>query len=253
MIHLGLLYSVIVNVNDATVGNTPDAGANFSLSLLDRAVFSINDVPFQEGGAAQSFTVTAIDPITSAATATVNYATANGTAIAGFDYTAQNGVLTFGTGTNTRTISIPITDDTLYEPTNETFSVNLSNASSNAAISDGFGLGTIIDNDLAVGLSVRDSQVLEGNSGNTSLIFQVDLSGASGQTVTVNYTVIDGSATTADNDYAVASGTLSFNPGRTANTIAITVKGDTKTELNETLTLTLSNAVGAGITKNTAT
>jgi Ca2+-binding RTX toxin-like protein len=85
------------------------------------------------------------------------------------------------------------------------------------------------------------------------LLFQVDLSAASGQAVTVNYSVSDGTATTANNDYVATSGTVSFNPGLTSNTLAITVIGDTVKESNENLVLTLSNAVGAVITKGTAT
>ena len=58
---------------------------------------------------------------------TVNFATANGTAIAGSDYVAAAGVLTFPPGTATQTIAVNITPDLAIEP-NETFLVNLSGA-----------------------------------------------------------------------------------------------------------------------------
>ena len=76
---------------------------------------------------------------------TVNYATADGTAVAGSDYTATSGTLTFAPGVTSETIRVPILDDTVYEP-NETFTVNLSNPVG-ATITDGQGVATIQDND----------------------------------------------------------------------------------------------------------
>ena len=51
---------------------------------------------------------------------TVNYATANGTATAGADYTATSGTLSFADGQASRTISVPVLEDTLVEGS-ETF------------------------------------------------------------------------------------------------------------------------------------
>jgi len=54
------------------------------------------------------------------AAVTVDYATANGTATAGLDYTATNGTLTFAAGETNQTVTVPILNDGLVEPT-ETF------------------------------------------------------------------------------------------------------------------------------------
>jgi len=76
---------------------------------------------------------------------TVQYATSDGSAVAGADYTAQSGTLTFNVGVTSQTISIPILDDSVVEG-DETFTVQLSNAA-------GAGLGlnvvtvTITDDD----------------------------------------------------------------------------------------------------------
>src|SRR5207249_2930701 len=78
-------------------------------------------------------------------TVTVNYATANGTATAGSDYTATSGSLTFAAGTTTRTVSVTTLGDTIPEA-NETFVVNLTSPT-NATIGDVQGIGTIQDND----------------------------------------------------------------------------------------------------------
>ena len=56
----------------------------------------------------------------------VDFTTADGTALAGSDYTATCGTLTFAPGETTRTILVPTLDDAVAEPT-ETFTVNLSN------------------------------------------------------------------------------------------------------------------------------
>jgi hypothetical protein len=77
---------------------------------------------------------------------TVNYATANGTASAGADYTAVSGTLSFAVAELSKPVTVPLLDDTLYEG-NENFFINLSGASGAATIADGQGAGTIIDND----------------------------------------------------------------------------------------------------------
>ena len=74
---------------------------------------------------------------------TVNYDTANGTAIAGSDYSATQGRLTFAPGQTSKSITVSILADARDEPT-ETFFVRLSNAI-NAVFANSQGLGTILD------------------------------------------------------------------------------------------------------------
>lgn len=108
---------------------------------------SINDVSVPEGNSgttSATFTVT-LNPA-SDTTVTVNYATANGSAVAPGDYTATSGTLTFLPGETTKTIPVSVNGDTQLEP-NETFFVNLSGAV-NANIADGQGVGTILDDDI---------------------------------------------------------------------------------------------------------
>lgn len=81
----------------------------------------------------------------SAATTTISYSTTNGTALAGSDYTAASGTLTFAPGETTKGILIQTVDDTIIELP-ETFTVNLSNPTGGSIIS-GQGVGTILDND----------------------------------------------------------------------------------------------------------
>ena len=96
---------------------------------------AINDVSLSEGNAGTSnasFAVTLSAP--SGRNVTVNYATANTTAVAPGDYTATSGTLTFTPGQVLKTISVPVVGDVTDE-IDETFVVNLSGPT-NSTIAD---------------------------------------------------------------------------------------------------------------------
>jgi hypothetical protein len=95
-------------------------------------------------------------------------------------------------------------------------------------------------------LSIQDGSVREGNKGTSRLVLTVTLSRNSHDVVTVDYQTADGTPL-ATSDYSATSGTLTFLPGQTSRTIAISIKGDRKREPNETFSVKLSNAVGATI------
>ncbi len=99
-------------------------------------------------------------------------------------------------------------------------------------------------------LSVSDPRVTEGPG--ASLEFVVTLTPAASSTVTVDYVTADGSAA-ADSDYTAADGTLTFAPRETTKTITVAVLDDAHDEGEETLTLTLSNPVGASVLDPVAT
>jgi hypothetical protein len=93
-------------------------------------------------------------------------------------------------------------------------------------------------------IAVADASALEGNRGTTTVLVTVTLNRASDQAVTVNYHTANGTAT-AGKDYVATSGTLTFQPGETSKTIAVSINGDRQREPNETFVARLSNAVGA--------
>ena len=208
------------------------------------ASLSINDVTITEGNTgttAAVFTVTL--STASSQTVTVNYATADGTARAGSDYTGTAGTLTFAPGVTTQTLTVAVLGDTRNEA-NETFFVNLT--PSNATIADGQGQGTILNDDALPALSINNVTVTEGNTGTTPAVFTVTLSAASSQTVTVNYATANDKAT-AGSDYTATTGTLTFTPGTTSQTITVAVLGDTLKEPTESFFVNLSNATNATI------
>ncbi|MDB9519100.1 Calx-beta domain-containing protein [Roseofilum reptotaenium CS-1145] len=200
---------------------------------------SIADVSVNENAGTATFTVS-LDAA-SAQTITVDYASSDGTAVAGSDYTSASGTLTFAAGETSKDITVNISDDSLDE-SNETFSVDLSNAS-NATISDAQGVGTITDNDGQPNLSISDVTVNE-NAGTAT--FTVSLDAASAQSITVDYASSDGTAI-AGSDYTSASGSLTFAAGETSKAITVNISDDSLDEINETFTVNLTNASNASI------
>ncbi|MBU6303154.1 MAG: alkaline phosphatase D family protein, partial [Verrucomicrobia bacterium] len=104
-------------------------------------------------------------------------------------------------------------------------------------------------------VSISNASVTEGNSGTATLSFTVTRTNTAGS-FTVAYATADGTATTADNDYVAASGTLTFTAGGAATqSISVTVNGDTNVEGDETMLVTLSgisNTLGTATLSNTS-
>jgi YD repeat-containing protein len=126
---------------------------NYSVNITPPASpsFSISAPSVVTEGNALVFTVTKTS--SNAAAVSVNYATANGTATAGTDYTAASGTLTFAPAETVKTISVATTDDSAVE-SSETVLVNLSGATGGATIAAAQATGTINDNDAATGVSL---------------------------------------------------------------------------------------------------
>ena len=230
---------------------TPPAPTPPTVSVSNATVAEGNS-----GSTAMAFTVSLSKAQDAAVT--VNYATANGTATAGQDYSAASGALTFAPGVVSQQVTIAVAGDTVVEPS-ETLTLTLSNPSG-ATLGTATATGTITNDDSAPGpvvppsVSVSNATVAEGNSGTKNLTFTVALSNAATTAVSVNYATANGTAT-AGQDYAASSGTVTFAPGVVSQQVNVAVSGDTVVEPNETLTVTLSNPSGAtlGIATGTGT
>jgi hypothetical protein len=178
---------------------------------------------------------------------TVEYATSDGTAAAGLDYTSTSATLTFEPGDTRKTVAVPVLDDRAVEG-NETFTVRLSGPR-NATLRDSEATGTIRDDDGdetlppsgLPALAIYDVAVAE-NAG--TAVFRVSLSGESDQAVTVAYRSSDWTATSGS-DYTATNGTLTFQPGETRKAIAVPVLDDSEEEETETFTVALSDARNA--------
>jgi Calx-beta domain len=133
----------ISNVQNATVSS--NRGNGF-INDDDGPTISINDVTLTEGNSgtkAATFTLTLSGPSVEAIA--IRSITAPGTATASSDYNSIDSVVIFQPGTVTRTVDVAIIGDTDLE-SNETFFVNVTETFG-ASISDGQGVGTILDDD----------------------------------------------------------------------------------------------------------
>ncbi|MFL5679673.1 MAG: beta strand repeat-containing protein [Chloroflexota bacterium] len=236
----------LVTLSDPTNATLGDGVATGTITDDDAApTVSIGDATVAEGNAGSvPLTVTVSLSAASGKAISVDYATADSTAVHPADYTAASGTVTFVPGETSHTITVSVLGDTLDE-VNETFTIGLSNPS-NATVADGSGLATITDDDPAVTVSVDDVAVAEGDTGTTAARFTVSLSAASGKTVTVDYATADGTAS-SPGDYTAGSGTLTFAPGVTSQHVDVDVVGDTVFEADETFRLALSNPANASL------
>ncbi len=123
--------------------NTTGPGPAATATATPIPSLSIGDETVGEGDGTVTLTVTL--SASSAQDVTVSYATVDGTASAGTDYTATSGSLTITAGNTSGEISVAITDDTADDD-GETFTVTLSNPT-NAKIDVREAVVTITDND----------------------------------------------------------------------------------------------------------
>ena len=205
---------------------------------------SVSDASADEGDVV-AFTVSL--SATSSQQVTVDYATSDGTATSGTDFTAESGTLTFAANETSKTVSVATTDDSVDE-NDETFTLTLSSAT-NATLGDATATGTINDNDESLPtVGVSDASAAEGDA----VAFTVSLSAASSQQVTVDYATSDGTATSGT-DFTTESGMLTFAANETTKTVSVATTDDSVDEEDETFTLTLSSPANAALGDATAT
>jgi hypothetical protein len=226
----------------------PTGGA--LLGNIANAVLDI--VENDAGGAIQfsaaAFTVTEAGPNASilvtrtggaASGVTVDLTTVDGTATAGADYTNVSRTLTFGAGELSKTVLVPIINDS-FDEVNETVALVLSNPTGGGTLGPRSGATlTITDNDVSGSLffSAATYSITEGGG---FINITVNRAGGAAAGVTVEFSTSDGTATDGA-DYTGNAGSLTFNAGETAKTFAVPILQDTTGEGNETVHLRLRN------------
>ena len=232
---------VLTSASGATLGNTTATG---TIEDDDNAIrLSVGPTQRAEGQIGESTALSFRATLDRASTAPVSaaFATRNGTAVAGSDYTAASGRITFAPGITEQTISVTLLPDETVEP-DETLQLALSDATG-AVLELAAADGTIVNDDVARTFSVDDAAANE-NAG--PLVFTVRLSQASGIARSVRYETVAGTAV-AGNDYTATSGTLTFAAGATTGTVNVMLVDDTTVEATETLTLRLTANEGTGL------
>ena len=199
---------------------------------------AIADSSATEAAGSLSFIVTLSRP--SADRVTVRYATADGTATAGDDYSAVTGAsLTFAAGDTAATITVTVVADGRDEPNAETFTVTLSGAR-HALLAAATATGTIFDDDVTLEVAADAATVVEGSPAT----FTVSVTGgAIIASVAARYEV--GGTAQAGADYELPSRTLTLDAGADTGTITIQTLADAVLEPGETLEVTLVDATTA--------
>jgi alpha-tubulin suppressor-like RCC1 family protein len=218
-----------------------DATGTITIVDLDGQppTFEIGNLAVDEGSTA-TFTIRRTGDTSQ--TAAVTYATSNGTAIAGTDFTAVPATrTTFAPGQTTKTVTVATTDNGTDAPTNRTFTLKLS-LPTDATLADTVATATIRDDEGSetirdTYLSAGDVRVREGGTATLTITRRGNLTG----TTTVKVATANATATAGDFT-AVALTTITFAPGETTRTITIATTGDTTAERNETFTANLSGA-----------
>jgi Calx-beta domain len=161
----------------------------------------------------------------------------SGTAISGSDYTALSGTVTIPAGATTATISIPVLNDLVVEPS-ETVTVTLSSVTSGLATLGAtvIATNTIADNDAATVTITNTTNAAEPATNGLMTLTQTAVSS---QATVISYTV--GGTATSGSDYTALSGTVTIPAGATTATISIPVLDDLIVDPAETVIVTLSS------------
>lgn len=201
---------------------------------------TVDDAVAVEGGSLQ-FTAR-LDIPAGPGGVSFDVATVDGTALADVDYARLSGSrIEIPDGERLAVVPIDTLADALVEG-EEFLQLDVANVvgaepgalEARGTISDEAASRPVID--------IADTSVIEGNSGVVQLIFQVTLSEASAQTVSVDYR-----SDQHEDDIASTDGRLIFPPGETLKTLAVPVRGDTRVEPDTRISVELFDAVNAEI------
>lgn len=248
-------FSLVVtptdDIKNGTLGSTGVATIiDDDTAVRDVPTLSIERVALSEtnlsgSGPVLTFLVTLSEAIDEEVT--VAYAGRHGSTLAA-DFksgtTLGSGTLTIEAGQTTGVIKVHINGDKADE-VDEGFWLDLFNPK--GAILAGeqpkiTALGIISDDDGSgsnLALFVSDATIREGDSGDTSAVFQIHLSHGYETDLTFTYQTSDGTAK-AGGDYAATSGSVTFLAGQTMASVEVAVKGDQLLENSESFSLVLT-------------
>ena len=244
-----------------SIGGVADP-ADVTLTIQDdeatpKVTLVLSRSTIDESGTNNSASVTATMSPASVQATTITVSAAPGTGADSSDFSlSANKTLTIAAGDSTSTgaVTVSAVDDALDAP-NKQVTVSATASNSQGATNPDDVTLTIEDDDAAASLSISSPSVAEGAQDSTAaLTFQVKLSPASGQQVSVKYgDARTGTAAHAQDYVPFGEATLRFAPGDTLKSLDVTVKGDGLHEPNETVVVQLSQPAHATIGTATGT
>jgi YD repeat-containing protein len=238
---------VVTQDSGNTTGYNYDAAGNrqSGTSTVPGTVqFAVSTYSVGENGGSIAVSVSRVGG--SSGAASVQYQTANGTAIAGTNYTSTSGTLNWADADGAaKSFSVPILDDHRFDA-NTAFTITLSSATGATLGTQATASVTVTNTDAAqpgvLSLSPATYSILEAS---TSVTVTVARTGGSDGSISVQYATSGGTAT-AGSDYTSASGTLNWANGDTASkSFSVPILNDTIGEPTETIGLVLSNPSGS--------
>ena len=249
--------AVLTLTDNETIPTLQFSSATYSNSD-DLTRFGITTDDFAPSAATITVTRTgATDNVVS-----VSYATMGGTATGGascttgVDYITTSGMLNFAFGETSKTFSVTVCTDALFEG-DETVNLILTNPVGGALGTPNSATLTIVDNDAQPALQFSSTTYTVGEGGGSATV-SVTRTGATDNAVSVNYAASNGTATGGAScstgvDYTTTSGTLSFASGVTNQTFSVPICDDVLSEGSETVNLALTSPTGGVLgTPNTA-
>ncbi|MBX7185677.1 MAG: hypothetical protein K1Y01_11080 [Vicinamibacteria bacterium] len=226
--------------------------------VIPTVSFTAASSSVNEPAGTASLSIVLNTPAPLACPVSVAYSTLDGTALAGSDFVAAAGVVTFPQGSvngATQSITITIINDTLYEAP-ESFTVALASPSG-ATIGVGGQEVTIVSEDPPPpAFSINDVAVGEGISGNTPMVFTVNVSPTPTAAIGVSFSIASTGGASAGFDYVcpacafangIYSGSLQFSAGETSKQILVNAIGDSAIEGDETFIVTLASPTGGAV------
>jgi hypothetical protein len=243
--------TVILGVSNASVGTIATSNASNSIAANDMATWAVGGVSaVDEGAGKMAFSITRTGNLQQAAT--IDYSTtgagaSSGNAIAGKDYTAVSGTLSFAAGEQVKTVWVNVTDDAIGEAA-ETVILGVSNASV-GTIATSNASNSIAANDMATWAVGGVSAVDEGAG---KMAFSITRTGNLQQAATIDFATGGGTAIPGL-DYVASNGTLIFAAGEQTNVVYVDLTDDTIVEASETIGFSIANASVGSIATATTT
>ena len=197
--------------------------------------FANTNITVDEDAGTVTLTVE-LDPA-SAGTVTVDFATSDETALAGVDYTATSGTLTFAASETSKTISVPILDGSNYETLRKRFKVTLSNATGATLPAVPDAQVNIRNDDAVPTVSLGDVTVDEG-AGVMTLTLALSYLSSEDITYRITHGGVSGTATVTDDYVAFLQGgvqTFTVPADHMSATFDITIVDDSLDEPDETI------------------
>ena len=242
---------------DDLLTDDPDTNADFDATVTmvanaggddDEPLINISDGTLVEGDNGEQFIEFIVTRSHNNGSPSIPWSTADDTGIAGEDYTASSGTVTFEDGGSlTQTIQVAVLGDEIVE-LDERFFVNLG-AGNCFFGSDNQAVGTI-ENDDSATISINNVSRVEGDSGSAGFLFEISISAEVDRAVTFTATTTDGTAVAASADYEAEDQELTLSTPGTNATLSVIIVGDTDVENDETFFVDLLglNANGRDVT-----